>query len=113
MRVAVGLLLALLTIVSGRATAPTAVGVNVTLSLQVLPTATGVAQVPRVTLNGAVVVAAVTTSGAVPVFVTSAVLVVEVPVRFTPNAMPAMVAVVGAFTPVPLNETLEGEPKAL
>ena len=84
-----GLLVALeLTTVSVPAYAVLAVGVNVTLSLQVLPTATAAEQVPRVTVaNGAAAVAEVMKSGLAPVFVTSTVLMRLVLMTRLPKAM--------------------------
>ena len=80
-----------LTIVSVAPYAVPAVGVKVTLSLQVLPTATAAEQVPRVTLaNGAGADAEVMNSGLVPVLVTSTVLVLlELMVRVPKAIGPA------------------------
>jgi len=109
-------LLALLAIVSVAVYVWAAVGLKVTLRLQVLPGLTGVVQVPRVTENGAVVLAEVITSGLAPVFVTRTLPVAEAPIR-TPPPPPmvalAMVAVVAAAMPLPLTVTLEGDPAAL
>jgi len=102
-----------------------AVGLKVTLRLQVLPGATAAVQVPRATVNGPIgtTLAAVMTSGLAPVFVTRTLAVAVLPIR-TPPPPPmvalAMVAVVAPATgpdgwakPVPLTVTLEGDPPAL
>jgi len=112
-----GLLVALeLTTVSVLAYAVTAVGVNVTLSLQVLPGATAAEQVPRVTLaNGVGALAEVMKSGLAPVLVTSTVFVVLVLSALPPKAMgPAgSENVVAGGTPAPLREIVRGLPAAL
>lgn len=109
-----GAFVALLVMVKMRLYASAAVGVKVTLSLHVRPTATGTLQVPIVRVNGpAGNEAAVMMSGAVPVFVTRTVFVVLVLSLLMPKATLAMVAVVEAVTPVPLKVTLVGEPAAL
>ena len=87
-----------------RTTVPTATGEKVTLSLHVLPTRTGVAHVPRLTVNGAPTNAAVMTSGLAPVLVTSTVLVTLVPRRTRPKPALAIVAVVVAVTAWPVPE---------
>lgn len=109
-----GLLVALPTTVSVTLYAVIAVGLKVTLSLQVRPGATGVEQLPRAMVNGAPAVAELMMSGLVPVFVTVMVLVVFVLILLAPNAKLAGVEnVVRRVTPVPLNETMLGEPAAL
>jgi hypothetical protein len=114
--VAEGLLVALLVSVNVLVEAVAAVGLNETFSLQVLPGAIATLHVPSVALNGAVVMAAVMTRLAVPVFVTVAVLVSVAPRRVWPKATLPMVAVAVAaaagVTPVPVSARIDGEPAA-
>lgn len=113
----VGLLLALLTIANVPVNSWAAVGLKVAISVQELPGRTRVAQVFRLlTLNGAVALAEVMKSGAVPVFLTRTGALTVVPTRTAKPAKKfvlAIVAVVGGITPVPLAVTLEGDPAAL
>jgi hypothetical protein len=77
-----GLFVALLTIATRPVTAPTAVGLNVTLIAHVLPGATAAVQVPRVAVNAAdpVTVTAVTVNGFGPVLDTVTVRVWVAPI---------------------------------
>src|SRR4029079_16118166 len=67
--------------------------------------------VPRVAVNAELpeMPTTETVSGAVPVFVTVASLVVVEPAALAPNAMPAMLAVGAAATPVPVRPTTIGD----
>jgi hypothetical protein len=115
---------ALLTTVSVLVYNWAAVGLKVTLRLQAPPRRTGMAQVPRATVNGpGATLAEVMTSGLVPVFLTRTLPVTLAPIRIPlppPKVALAMVAVVAVATgsggwvvPVPLTVTLEGDPAAL
>ena len=105
-------MVALLTnVICAEDVAPMTVGVNVTMSLQVLPGLTARAQVLRLTVNGADTLTEVIISGVAPLFVTKTVLVPMMLIRLIPKATLAAVAVVAM--PVPLTLTTEGEPTAL
>lgn len=107
---AIGAGLALLPIVNDPVYDWAAVGLKVTLRLQVLPGATATLQVPSVAENGAPVVTEVMASKLAPVFVTLTFLVTEVLIRTPPppKLVFAMVAAVVAGMPLPLNATTEG-----
>jgi hypothetical protein len=116
-KVPVGLLLALLTIDNVPVNSWAAVGLKVAISVQELPGRTRVAQVLRLLIpNGAVALAEVMSSVAVPVFLTTTGALTVVPTGTAKPAkklVSAIVAVVGGIMPVPLAVTLEGDPAAL
>lgn len=112
--VVLGLFEALLLIVSVAVWLPVAVGRKLTLSRHVVPAATGLAHVPRVTVNRALFVLADDTERTPgPLLVTVRVRV-DVVLRLTfPNASVVGSDIVGRVTPVPDKLTVWGEPTAL
>ena len=111
----VGLFDALLTTVRTPFEVTAAIGLKLTLSLQLLPTVSAAPHVPRLELNAAVdAFTDVTLSVPGPLLVIVNVLVSVVPIRRVPKSSVAAIANVGiAVTPVPVNVTRLGEPAAL
>src|SRR3954454_12556223 len=110
-----GLFEALLLIVNTPFTAAAAVGMKFTLSLQVLPAATGTLHVPKVAVNwGLDELSTPTVKVPGPLFVTVSVLVFVWLIFCAPNASVAGTAIVGTgVTLVPVRLTVCGDPAAL